>query len=343
MFESSNLPNPLGDSGNSGGDGALDQIVALVTPEIVPVRLVSSSPLPVQVTNWGNNPPPLSGLHGSGGPPPLPMSSPRLSRAKEGAGLDAIGLGDLAKLGTVAGAAAAGVGLVAAGLKTLKESAIDPIIGAAQGGLDRGIARGAGADVLGKAFEVAGVVIGVKLLPAVVDLASSALAAAKALKKVGEFDPWDTLVNAGSMGLGGKGSPLGETPAPSGGQVLDLLGNTIGNKRWWTDAIIPGMGLLPHQKLTGPTLGQQFDRDKVEERDKVLHALNESIGAKAQFVGVADIRAQAQMAAFQDPLEVEVKKELVEVLRKINASGAVDKVGQIADNTKAPPAGGHHA
>jgi hypothetical protein len=208
-------PNPLGDAGGgfdpSGGDGFA--VVQVVT-DIVPVRVVNTNALLVTVANFPGQPPPLPGLRPGATPPPLPSERVRPAAGRGGPGLADLGLGNLAKLATGAGLAAAGVGLVAAGLHELKGVFIDPILGAAHSGFHAGVSRGAGAEVLTKSFEVLGVAVGSLLLPVTIKLATSALVLAENFDRIADNPFIRGLVGgaaAGSPGAqggtGGRGWP----------------------------------------------------------------------------------------------------------------------------------------
>lgn len=328
MFGSGNLPSQLGDPGGGDAAGGGEQVVAFITPEVVPVRLVYSQPIPVIVTNFPGQPPPLpSGLSAPAGLPPLPK--PVAPKAKEaGLGLEDLGMGGLLKLGTVAGVAAAGVGLLTKGFEELKATFIDPILGAAKGGFDRGVEKGAGTEVVGRAFEHLGMTVGLMLLPATVQLAATALAVAETFKEwkplLEATMPALRLIAGGPQGVASKGMALA-------GRAIDPFGMLPAERR----QKIVEFG-NPFAQFAGGVA-----KKEPKAMDTILRLLEMSQGAKPGFVGVTDIRAQAQMAAMQDPLEAEARKEMLEMIREIRGNATLADVKKIATNTDWRAGEGH--
>jgi hypothetical protein len=318
------LPNPM------GGDG---YVAVFVVTDIVPVRVVNSNPLDVRVVNFPGVPPPLPGLRPGAMPPPLPVGA--TPKAPPGlfskVGLGSFNMGQFAGMATAAGAVAGGIGLAVAGLEQLKATFIDPILGAAKGGFDRGIARGAGVETLGKTFEVLGVTVGVMLLPAVIQLATEALTLSNIFKDFADSPGGKWMLKmSGAGGVPGTGGASPLTTMLAGReailQKIDKL-PIIGEK---FSEVTKNLGIRPDITKT-------LERDKTNMA-KVLQAMLESQGAKASFVGLTDIREQAQLAAMQSPLEREMQNLQIEYLRKFINQTAGD-IAETAKNTR-PPGGG---
>lgn len=321
------FPNPLG-NGAPDPMGGLDLLTKSVSNDIVAVRLVNTNPIDVRVMNFPGVPPPLPGIKPGAVPPPLPSSGPP-KRKVDSLGLDDVGLGKLAKLGTLAGAAGAVVGSIV----DFKSTFIDPLLGAARGGFNQGFARGAGTEVLGKSFEAVGTAIGVTLLPTVIKVSAAALGMATMLDKAS--DGLERLYNAlPDLPGGGKN---GDGLIASGFGLGDKLEKI--NPNAWLGKLsgsLGGFDFSPsgiRKKVFGADDKKVFADANKAEREAlplVLQSLRNSIGGQATRMGVADVREQAQQAALQqDPIEAKLKQMLLEKLEKYELG-----LNAIATNTE---------
>jgi hypothetical protein len=337
MFDVNNHPDPLGSSGG-GGSPMGDGFVIEVTPEVVPVRLIVNSPIQVLVMNWPGMPPPIPGLKGPGFSPPLPSMKRTPSPLGESAGLGLgdMGLGNIVKLGSIAGVAAAGVGLVASGFNELKSTVLDPIIGAAKGGLNEGFAKGAGLGAMAKGFMLFGTVIGIQVLPYVLKLGAAAMTAAEMIDRFSEGPLGKVLttlpIDALGGAMGNKDGGWLSTLSMAGEKFTKPLDRLTGSA-----GLLGGLGVLGLSNQRKAAFGSdQLDSGTIGKSEKknlkeLMDAFKLSLGSQAGFVGVADIRGQAQMAALRDPFEAKVMDIILQKLPEIEK-----RLGLVADNTKPP-------
>lgn len=309
-------PDPMGGMNLLGGGGGT---------EIAPVRIVNTNALDVRVLNFPGVPPPLPGLRPGATPPALPKA-PGPKKAP-GIGLDTFGLGGIAKMATAAGA----IGAVVAGLGELKSTFVDPLLGAAKGGFDSGVGKGAGTEALGKSFEVLGTAVGLVMLPAVLKVSAAAMTLA------GIFDQWaDSKAGRvmGTSGLDVAGQLAGGKPGEGSLTSVERLREK-------------GIGLIEKNPFFGKAYGKYVDKTgmrpdvsataKAEDSNlrDLMQMMRNSVGGMASRMGVADVRDQAQQAALQqDPIEAKLKQMLLTKLENF------DKSLTNIDKHVAPPGGG---
>lgn len=330
------FPSPLGNSAPQ--PPPLPIVIPPVdVAAVVPVRLVYQSPIPVRVTN-------ASEL--GGGPARNPLGDtkrlasvfdrvPReLGGLFKGRALDAgKGAEGLLGMGTGAGAAAglavgAGVGVLLAGLGAVKSTFIDPLIGAAHGGFNTGVGRGAGLEVVGKSFEVLGTSVGVILIPATLRLAASALTLSArfddlANSKIGRLLGASPMTGLGVLAGGRPGDGFVTSAERVRGKGVEFMEGFLGRGY---SRYVDALGGRPDPAKTA---GQEGGALK-----DVVDFMKRSTLPPAQTYGVADVRSQVQQIALnRDPLEERMRVLMVQGLEKfINETSG--QIGSIADNTK---------
>src|SRR5262245_4862269 len=316
---SSRLPSPLGDFGgtpsDSSGVGGLFEV--LVTPEIVPVRIVAPVPIPVRVIEGPSARDPtglgevfkrdVSRSLGTGLESAFKKHKPAAPIATSQAA--DMGLGSLGK---------AGAALFV--LNELKKTFIDPFIGAAKGGFDAGIQKGAGSEVLGKSFQVLGVAIGGHLLPVVIRFAAAAGAAADALDRYPKLIG-DLISGGGARGGAGVGSAFGRARSAGG------FGRNLAGVEVFPGIRLGGAGVGKVGGMFGKEAGEAYP----EALRDVLTELRNSLGlGQAGVHGISDIRQQAQQAALgQSPLERRVREMALKWLERELGVGQPDPVAAL--------------
>lgn len=302
--------------GGTGGELANFTIAT----DVVPVRIINTNPIKVLVMNFPGVPPPLPDML----TPPIALPPlPKRPAAIPPPGLDMV---------TAAKSVVGALGVV-------KKTFVDPFIGIAKAGFDAGLHKGAGAGTLFKSFETLGVAIGVTLIPAVIKLSVAALEAADAWigekQRIKQFRAEGGVLgidfdNAGrriDRGPNDKRSWLGMFDDWSdrnfGGGAAGFISNNLGvgrmtpeeRKKWNRD------------HATGPAM------DKNTEM--ILTSLrNGAGGSHAMYMGLSDIREQAQMAAQVDPLEALQRKLIIDAINDWMTSGR-QNLEKTANNTKA--------